>query len=177
LTLFWHDIFAALSRTKHNASNARFVENIGSIGLASLLVSGDDHGMSMNAVNPVRVLPRLRTESRVFKRGSLGDRIDGRSREGRFLLLMERELTRQLGAPSFTQKLLIRRLARAMLRLELIDEKSMGGGTLTDHDARTFSALSNMVRLTARELGIKAAPAEKLPDLGDILAEHGKEAR
>jgi hypothetical protein len=131
----------------------------------------------MNAVNPVRVLPRLRTESRVFKRGSLGDRIDGRSREGRFLLLMERELTRQLGAPSFTQKLLIRRLARAMLRLELIDEKSMGGGTLTDHDARTFSALSNMVRLTARELGIKAAPAEKLPDLGDILAEHGKEAR
>ena len=81
-------------------------------------------------------------------------------------------MTRQLGAPSFTQKLLIRRLARVMLRLELIDEKSMGRGTLTDHDARTFSALSN--RLTARELGLKAAPAEKLPDLSDILAEHGK---
>ena len=87
---------------------------------------------------------------------------------------MERELTRQLGAPSFTQKLLIRRLARAMLRLELIDEKSMGGGTLTDHDARTFSALSNMVRLTARELGLKASPSAKPVSLDDIVNEHAR---
>ena len=53
----------------------------------------------------------------------------GRSREGRFLLLIERELTRQLGAPSFTQKLLIRRLARGLLRLELLDEKALAGMT------------------------------------------------
>jgi hypothetical protein len=31
-----------------------------------------------------------------------------------------------------------------------------------------------MIRLTARELGLRAAPASKLPDLSDILAEHGK---
>jgi hypothetical protein len=109
----------------------------------------------------------------VVRRGVLGDRVDGRSREGRFLSQIERSLVAQVGgSPSFTQKLLIRRLARASLRLELIDERSLSG-TLSDHDARSFSALSNQVRLLARELGLRAAPAEKLPDLRDIVAEHG----
>ena len=48
---------------------------------------------------------------------------------------------------------------------------------MTDHDARSFPRSRNQVRLTLRDLGVKAAPAEKLPDLGDILAEHGKAAR
>jgi len=108
----------------------------------------------------------------MLRRGVLGDRVDGRSREGRFLSQIERELTRQVGKPSFAQVLLIRRLARAALRLELIDERSLTG-TLSDHDARSFSALSNVVRLTARELGLRAAPADKAPDLHTILAEHG----
>ena len=111
----------------------------------------------------------LSAESRILRRGVLGDRVDGRSREGRFLTKIERELTRQIGRPSFGQTLLIRRLARAALRLELIDERSLSG-TLSDHDARSFSALSNQVRLLARELGLKAAPAAKAPDLGDYLA-------
>jgi hypothetical protein len=72
----------------------------------------------MNAVDPPRKLWALSAESRVLRRGVLGDRVDGRSREGRFLTKIERELTRQIGQPSFTQKLLIRRLSRAMLRLE-----------------------------------------------------------
>jgi hypothetical protein len=126
----------------------------------------------MNAVDPVRKLRALNAESRVLRRGVLGDRVDGRSREGRFLSQIERELIAQVGKPSFTEKLLIRRLSRAMLRLELLDEKALAG--MTDHDARSFSALSNQVRLLSRELGVKAAPAEKLPDLHDILAEHGK---
>jgi len=126
----------------------------------------------MNAVDPPRKLRALSAESRVLRRGVLGDRVDGRSREGRFLSQIERELVAQVGKPSFTQKLLIRHLSRAMLRLELLDEKSTAG-TLTDHDGRSFSALSNQVRLLARELGVKAAPAEKLPDLHDIVAAHG----
>ena len=127
----------------------------------------------MNAVDPPRKLRALSAESRVLRRGVLGDRVDGRSREGRFLSQIERELVAQVGKPSFTQKLLIRRLSRAMLRLELLDEKQTAGEELSAHDGRTFSALSNQVRLLARELGLKAAPAEKLPDLRDILAEHG----
>ena len=127
----------------------------------------------MNAVDPPRKLRALSSESRVLRRGVLGDRVDSRSREGRFLSQIERSLVAQVGgAPSFTEKLLIRRLSRAMLRLELIDERSLSG-TLSDHDARSFSALSNQVRLLARELGLKPAPVEKLPDLHDILAEHG----
>jgi hypothetical protein len=125
----------------------------------------------MNAVDPPRKLRALSAESRVLRRGVLGDRVDGRSREGRFLSKIERELTQQVGRPSFAQTLLIRRLARAALRLELIDERSLTG-TLSDHDGRSFSALSNQVRLLARELGLKAAPAEKLPDLHDIVSEH-----
>jgi hypothetical protein len=93
----------------------------------------------MNAVIPTRKMRSLSSESRIIRRGVLGDRIDGRSREGRFLSQCERELTAQVGGqPSFAQKLLIRSLARAALRLELIDEKSLAGA-LTDHDARTFS--------------------------------------
>jgi hypothetical protein len=126
----------------------------------------------MNAVDPPRKLRALSAESRVLRRGVLGDRVGGRSREGRFLTKIERELVAQVGKPSFTQKLLIRRLSRAMLRLELLDEKQMAGEELSAHDGRSFSALSNQVRLLARELGLKAAPAEKLPDLHDILAEH-----
>jgi hypothetical protein len=59
-----------------------------------------------------------------LRRGVLGDRVDGRSREGRFLTKCERELVTQVGgAPSFTQKLLIKRLSsRGMLRLGRVDE-------------------------------------------------------
>jgi hypothetical protein len=126
--------------------------------------------MSMNAVNPARTLPRLGSESRVLRRGVLGDSIDGRSREGRFLLQCERELIAHCGgSPSFTQCLLIRRAARAMLRLELLDDK-MTSGKWTDHDARTFGGLSNALRLMLRELGLKAATQDKLLSLDDIVA-------
>jgi hypothetical protein len=139
-----------------------------------LLVLGQHR--RMNAVNPLRKLRALSSESRVLRRGVLGDKVDGRSREGRFLTKCERELVAQVGgAPSFTQRLLIRRLARGMLRLELLDEK-MTAGAWTDHDARTFGGLSNAVRLLARELGLKAVSAAKTPDLADYLSQRSKGA-
>jgi hypothetical protein len=124
----------------------------------------------MNAVDPMRKLRKLTSESRVLRRGVLGDRLDGRSREGRFLLQCQRELVTHVGGePSFTQRLLIRRAARAMLRLELLDEK-LTGGTWTDHDARTFGGLTNALRLMLRELGLKSATQDKLLSLDDIVA-------
>jgi hypothetical protein len=49
----------------------------------------------------------------------IGDAIDGRSREGKFLRKCEAELVAQTGGePSFAQRLLVRRIARAMLKLE-----------------------------------------------------------
>ena len=57
--------------------------------------------------------------SAAFTRGSVGDTIDGRSREGRFLRRVEAELVAGVGGePTFAQSLLIRRAARIMLQLE-----------------------------------------------------------
>jgi hypothetical protein len=78
----------------------------------------------------------------------------------------------QIGSePSFHQRILIRRAARAMLRLELVDAK-MSDGSWTDHDARTFGGLSNNLRLTLRELGLKPREKDKTPSLADISARH-----
>jgi hypothetical protein len=62
--------------------------------LAKLSVSREHRRVSMAAVNPPRKLPRL--GSRIFKRNSLGDSVDGRSRECRFLLKCEAELLAQV---------------------------------------------------------------------------------
>lgn len=110
----------------------------------------------------------VRPHSKAVIRGSVGDTIDGRSREGRYLRHCEVELTQHVGGkPSFVQKVLITRASRAMLRLQLLDEK-LAEGSWTDHDARTFGGLNNALRLTLRELGIKAAVAPA-PSLADYL--------
>jgi hypothetical protein len=56
-----------------------------------------------------------------------------------------------------------------MLKLELLDSK-MTSGNWTDHDARTFGGLNNVVRLCLRELGVKSAP-KRGPSLQEYLSE------
>jgi hypothetical protein len=125
----------------------------------------------MNAVDPVRKIRGLTAHSRVLRRGSLGDGVDGRSREGKFLVRIEAELLAPFGsAPSFGQKLLARRAARLALQLELFDEKAAKGKDWSAHDLRTYHALQNGLRLLVRELAdLKAAPAETLPSLDEIV--------
>jgi hypothetical protein len=107
-----------------------------------------------------------------FSRGSVGDTLDGRSREGKFLRRVEAELVAQVGgSPSFAQSLLIRRAARSMLQLELLDAK-MASGSWTPHDARTQGGLNNAVRLALKELGLKAIAA-KTPSLQEYLTGKG----
>jgi hypothetical protein len=119
----------------------------------------------------------LTAHSRSIRRGSLGDFIDGRSREGKFLRRIEAELLAQLGQePSFGERLLVRRAARAALRLELFDEK-FKKGTWSDNDARTFGGLSNNLRLCLRELGLKAAPKDKPLSLDAIVERHHASAK
>ncbi len=118
---------------------------------------------------------RLGPYSRTIARGALGDSIDGRSREGKILRRTEQELLGQLGRESsFGERLLIRRVARATLQLELFDQKLAAGKEFTAHDARAFSALSNQIRLGLRDLGLKAAPKDKPPSIADIAARHAK---
>ncbi|MDE3176812.1 MAG: hypothetical protein KGM15_11985 [Pseudomonadota bacterium] len=118
--------------------------------------------------------PKVRVlgpHSRVPTRGAVGDGVDGRSREGRFLRQTERELLIQFGRePSFGERLLIRRIARAMLQLELFDQKPSTDGEFTAHDARAFSALSNQVRLGLRDIGLKSAPKDKPATVAEIAA-------
>jgi hypothetical protein len=106
--------------------------------------------------------------SRPLRRGVLGD-LDGRSKEGRFLKTIERDLFQQVGgSPSVGQQLLIRRIA--MLMLEILDLKLANNDNWNQCDAATQGGLNNNVRLSLRELGIKAPPARKAT-LSEYLAE------
>jgi hypothetical protein len=148
----------------------------------------------MNAIDPPTKLARLTSESvvfrkvrrpawgkprsRVLKRGVLGDQIDARSKEGRFLRVCEAELLAQIGGePTFAQLMLVRRAARALLRLELLDEQA-AKGRWCDHDARTFGGLNNAVRLLMREIAAQSPkPAkDKPPALREYLAASKGEA-
>jgi hypothetical protein len=100
---------------------------------------------------------------RALQRGSVGSVIDGRSLQGRFLRRIEGELTAQLGgAPSFAQRLLIRRISRMMLRLDQFDSR-LGAGTMTELDQKIYGALCNHVRLGLREIGVKPPEQRSAP--------------
>jgi hypothetical protein len=126
----------------------------------------------MDAMPSITKQPRLGPYSKTLDRGAVGAKIDARSREGRFLRSVERQLVTHVGGePSATQSVLIRRASRAIFRLELLDEK-LTQGDFTDHDGRVYSALSNALRLAIKELGLKNTPREKAPTLAAIAARH-----
>lgn len=114
--------------------------------------------------------------SKPLRRGVLGD-IDGRSKEGKFLRTIESDLVEQVGgAPSVAQSLLIRRIARTMLSLEILDFK-LASGNWNDCDARTQGGLNNNVRLSLAALGLKDAPGRRKETLGEYLAAKAEAAR
>jgi hypothetical protein len=109
----------------------------------------------------------------MLRRGSLGSDLDGRSAEAKFIRAVEAQLVAHIGgAPNIAQKLLIRRVSRALLRLELLDTK-MTQCDWTDHDAHLHGGLNSTVRLGLRELGITPSVTDKTPSLGDYLQAKG----
>jgi hypothetical protein len=105
-------------------------------------------------------------------------RLDGRTREARFLRETEGQLIQHLGGPervSPPQRFLVERVAADLLRLEIFDEK-IAAGSMTEHDGRVAHALRNSVRLVLRELGLKPT-APKPPGLADIIADIGRQKR
>jgi hypothetical protein len=115
--------------------------------------------------------PRTGPYSRGVSRGSLGHSIDGRSRAGKFLRRVEQELLAQIpGEPTFAQKILARRAARATWMLDELDLKLVEGRNWNACDSNTQGGLSNSLRLILRELGIKAAPSKQKPTLTEYLA-------
>jgi hypothetical protein len=96
--------------------------------------------------------------------------IDWRTREGQTLIATRAELTAHVGGnPNNVQKALIERAARLTLYIEMMDARALAAGTMTERDSRQYLAWSNALRLCLRDLGVKAAPAEKLPDLDGYL--------
>lgn len=97
-------------------------------------------------------------------------KLDGRTREARYLARITAELVAHLGGEArvaVTQRYLIQRVASDMLRLELLDAKS-ATGTMSDHDGRIAHALRNSVRLALRDLGMRPA-AEREPTVAEIM--------
>jgi hypothetical protein len=124
----------------------------------------------MTVSRSIPKMRRLGPYSKALTRGAIGDRVDGRSREGRFLRDAETQLLDQIGSePSFSQRLLVRRIAKMMLLAEKLDEKLTGGGEWTSHDARTFGGLNGALRVALKDLGLKTQPK---PKVANPLAEH-----
>jgi hypothetical protein len=102
---------------------------------------------------------RVGPYSRRLHRGAIGDLVDGRSAQGRFIRHLEAELVAHVGgSPSIAQKLLIDRIIKLRLQLDALDDK-LAAGTWTPHDQRTYGALLNAHRLSLRELGLRPAAA------------------
>ena len=93
--------------------------------------------------------------SRLLRRGAIGKLADGRSTLGRFIRHLEAELVAHVGGhPTITQRLLIARLIKTHVQLDLLDEK-LGRGDWTMNDSRTYGGLLSAMRLTTRELGLQ----------------------
>jgi len=115
---------------------------------------------------------RVGPHSRTFDRGAIGSLFDGRSREGRFLRAFERQMIEHVGGtPTVAQRVLVGRLARVALRLELFYEKIAAGDPLTDHDGRVYNALHNSLRLMLRELETKKKTGRRQQSLTGAFAD------
>lgn len=83
-------------------------------------------------------------------------RMDGRTKEARFLRDTRADLLRHVGGtPTVVQAALIERAVILSLRVAQMDAKAADGGVLTEHDSRTYLAWSNHLTRTLRQLGLK----------------------
>ena len=126
-----------------------------------MLVSGDPWRMTVAQIGP-------------YSRPHMLAKLDQRTKEARLLATTRAALTRHVGgSPSHVERAVIERAARLTLWCEVMDRAALEDGSMSERLSRSYLAAQNALRLCLRELGLKAAPAEKLPDLHDIIAEHG----
>ena len=112
--------------------------------------------------------------SKKLARGAIAYAYDGRSEEGRFIRDLEKQLIQHVGGdPSIAQKLLIDRIIKTRIQLDMLDQKLLGP-EWTDHDRRTFGALQNSFQRCLRQLGMQPAPPPT-PTLEEFI--HQKRTR
>jgi hypothetical protein len=92
--------------------------------------------------------------------------------------MFERDLLEHCGGreqASLAQKLMINRLSRVALRLELMDDK-LAAGTATELDVKIYGSLHTQYRMMLRDLGLKSQP-RRPPSLADLKREAREAAR
>lgn len=93
---------------------------------------------------------------RPYSRSRSLAKIDGRTREARFLKAARAELIEHIGGrPSVTERALIERAVWLLLRMELLNGRLTGGDSFTHHDQLGYLGWSNALGRCLRELGLK----------------------
>src|SRR5688572_6113046 len=80
--------------------------------------------------------------------------LDGRLVEAKAEKKLVGELTRHVGQPSVPQQLLIRRAARLLIMLAILERRCIESGDLGDLQSRQICALHNALRLSLAALGL-----------------------
>ena len=102
-----------------------------------------------------RNLPKVGPYSRWLRRGAAA-KLDARTPEAKFMRALEHQLAAHLGGePTIAQKMMISRLARIALRLELLEQK-FNKNAFTALDDRVYSALTTQFRMMLRALGLES---------------------
>ncbi len=97
--------------------------------------------------------------------------LDLRTREGRFLMAIQDELTNHVGgAPSAAEAILIRLASLKALRVALMAPKIMTSEAIDERADRQFLAWANSLRRDLDTLGI-AKRAEASPRLAELLGQ------
>jgi hypothetical protein len=115
--------------------------------------------------------------SKRFDRGIISQAVDETSPQGQFIRKLEADLIEHIGgAPSVTEWLLIQRIIRLQVRLDLFDRKlATKPETWTPHDDWTYHGCGNAFRLALRELGFKPRP-KPAPSFEDYMREQTEAA-
>jgi hypothetical protein len=81
--------------------------------------------------------------------------LDGRTLEGKTERRVIRELTAHVGTPTFPQKVLIRRAARLVTVIEVMEQKLVENDEVSDWASRQFLAWVNTLRQILVALGVQ----------------------
>ena len=93
------------------------------------------------------------------------DSIDGRLLEAREEKKIIRALSEHVGGcPSVAERLLIKRVARSLIMVSLLEKRVLERHDFGDLEARQLLALSNSCRLGLVALGLKAAQQHQVVD-------------
>jgi hypothetical protein len=88
-------------------------------------------------------------------------RLDWRTREAKLLTAVRAELTAHVGgSPSAVQRALIERAARLTVYIEAMDRQALESGGMSERNSKSYLAWIGQLRLTLREIGVRASPAK-----------------